>query len=244
MNKILKISSIAALATMPLAMAHATTVTVDATDVIYAAGTQSGLAIPAPVGGTLPVAISVTAGNTLTFSAAGSISLDGGISHADPDGVGVFERVPTSSNTGFGSISGITAPLSGYLVGVFLAAGGPSGAAPTALDFTSTNFTSLSPLVDQTFFIGDGLTGDGTGTVQDFVVPAGATTLYLGISDAGGFNGKPSDYGDNLGAFTVTETVASTGGGVATTPELSTVTLLGTGLSALAGLAWRRRRSA
>lgn len=248
MKRILKISSMIALATTPLAVAYADTVTVAATDVIYAAGTQSGLAVPPPVGGTLPVPISVTPGDTLTFSASGTISLDGGISHADPDGVGTFERVATSSNTGSGSISGITAPLSGYLVGVFLAAGGPSGPAPAALNFTTigTNFTSLSPLLDQTFFMGDGLTGDGTGTVQDFIVPAGASTLYLGISDAGGFNGAPTDYGDNQGSFTVTDTVAATGtgvgpGGTAVTPEPSTLTLLGTGISALAGMAWRRR---
>jgi len=248
MNRIWKLSSIIALATSPLAAAHATTVTVDATDVIYAAGAQSGLAVPPPVGGTLPVAISVTAGETLTFSVTGTVSLDNGISHTDADGIGTFERVPTSSNTGSGSISGITAPFYGYLTGVFLAAGGPSGTAPAALNFVTsgTNFTSLSPLLDQTFFIGDGLTGDGTGTAQDFVVPTGATTLYLGISDAGAFNGAPSEYGDNLGAFTVTETVASTGpgGGGSVTPEPSTLIMLGTGISALAGrIALRRRRS-
>src|SRR5580704_8742600 len=105
MNRILKFSSIVALATTPLAVAHATTVTVDATDVIYAAGTQSGFAVPAPVGGTLPVAIPVTAGDTLTFSATGTVSMDGGLSHVDPDGVGTFERVLSSAVNGHGSIS-------------------------------------------------------------------------------------------------------------------------------------------
>jgi hypothetical protein len=33
-------------------------------------------------------------------------------------------------------------------------------------------------------------------------VPAGATRLFLGISDAPGFDGSPGAYGDNSGAFT------------------------------------------
>ena len=33
------------------------------------------------------------------------------------------------------------------------------------------------------FFIGDGLTGTGSGAVQQFVVPAGATRLFLASSD-------------------------------------------------------------
>jgi hypothetical protein len=33
------------------------------------------------------------------------------------------------------------------------------------------------------FFIGDGLTGVGTGSVQAFFIPVGATLRYLGIPD-------------------------------------------------------------
>ena len=164
MKGIVRIAAIFAISTAPLALAHADTVVVNGTDVIYAAGTQSAEAVTA--GGTIPKSLLVTGGATLTLSATGSVSLDNGLSTVDPDGNAVFERVATSSNTGFGSISGITAPLSGYLVGVFLGPGGPSGTAPAALDFTTGSgiaFTSLSPLLDQTFFIGDGLTGSGTG---------------------------------------------------------------------------------
>src|SRR5258708_39468792 len=90
----------------------------------------------------------------------------------------------------------ISGPGAGNLVGVFVPTGGPSGAAPALLNFASsgigTSFTSLSPLLDQVFHIGDGLTGNDTGTVQQFFVPSGAGTLYLGISDAGFYHGPRS----------------------------------------------------
>jgi len=175
---------------------------VNATAVIYAAGTEGSVASSA--GGTVPVGISVSGDSSITFSATGGISLNNGTgsNFNPPDGVGA--AVGSSSETGSGSISGITAPNAGYLVGVFLAAGGPSGPAPTALDFGSTSFPSLSPGLDQVFFIGDGLTGDGTGATQLFNIPTGATELFLGISDACGYNGGPSCYSDYVGTFDVT----------------------------------------
>jgi len=51
--------------------------------------------------------------------------------------------------------------------------------------------------------LGDGLTGDATGNTQKFSVPPTTATLYLGISDAPGFNGAPGAYLDNVGAFQV-----------------------------------------
>ena len=77
-------------------------------------------------------------------------------------------------------------------MGVFETATGPAGGPPPAtLDFTviGTSFASLSPALNQVFYIGDGLTGDGSGSVQQFIVPLGATRLYLGCADAGGYNG-------------------------------------------------------
>jgi uncharacterized repeat protein (TIGR01451 family) len=198
--------------------------TVQSTDVIYAAGSQSSLA--AGAAGTVPGAISLSplAGSVSFSSVRGSltsacasaegcisVNIGTGSNQNDPDGTGA--ATATSSNTGSGSISGMTGPGAGYLVGVFVAAGGPSGTAPPALDFTSsgigTSFTTLSPLLNQVFFIGDGLTGDGTGTVQTFNVPAGAAQLYLGISDAGFYNGAPGAYNDNSGSYSVTYNVAN-----------------------------------
>ena len=43
--------------------------------------------------------------------------------------------------------------------------------------------------------------------VQTFFVPQGASQLYLGISDAGFYNGPPGAYGDNAGAYSVTYTL-------------------------------------
>ena len=227
-------------AILSLATAPALADTVNATDVIYAAGTQSSLA--ATAGGTLPLAIPINPGTaSFTFNVIGNIVLNNGTGNISnkPDGLGT--PIPISSNTGFGSISGITAPGAGYLVGVFIATGGPSGPAPVSINFTSagigTGFLSLGPALDEVFFIGDGLTGNGAGSVQHFIVPAGATTLYLGISDAFGFNGPPGAYSDNLGFFTVTPTQIS---GI--TPEPSSLLLLATG--ALGAIGSIRKRLA
>lgn len=99
---------------------------------------------------------------------------------------------PSVSDLG---IAGFTVPLCG-LLGVFLPDTTNSGPAPAALDFTtpeSRDFARLEPQLFQPFFVGDGLRADGM-TPQDFVIPAGATRLYLGTCDGEGwFN--------NLGGF-------------------------------------------
>ncbi len=216
--------------------------TVQSTGSIYATGGGSTaptmIALPS---GATSVAFNSVTGSITTGCASteGCIVLNNGTGNNanDPDGVGAAPA--TSSNTGTSSISGLTAPGAGYLVGLFVPAGGPAGAAPAALDFTSsglgTSFTSLSPQLDQVFFIGDGLTGNGTGTQQTFNIPTGAGQLWLGISDAGGYVGAPGAYGDNLGTYTVGFTVNA--------PSSSTVTVTETAPSGLtlvsmAGTGW------
>ncbi|MCX7431620.1 MAG: hypothetical protein NTY17_11565 [Planctomycetia bacterium] len=85
-----------------------------------------------------------------------------------------------------------------YLAGVFLTDNAPTAPAPASLDFSSTalgtSFSELSPLLQQTFYIGDGLTGEGTGSVQTFWVPDGATRLFLGIVDGAFFGDVPGDH--------------------------------------------------
>jgi hypothetical protein len=186
----------------------------------------AGLATP-PGGGDLPPMFSLPASpGLLTFSGVtGTVSLNIGTGSNFNDADGVGAATATSFNTGSGGISGITAPNAGFLTGVFETNAPPGISAPSSLDFTliGTNFTSLSPALYQTFFIGDGLTGDGSGSVQTFVVPAGATQLFLGISDA-------TDY--NTGDFNATFSVTSV-------PEPASFTLIGMG-----GFLMLRRRRA
>lgn len=107
---------------------------------------------------------------------ASCITIDGGIHYSDADGVGngYFANLQADD-----SISGIHAPTLGFVTGVF-ESGPPKGDAPPTLDFNTigTDFPSLSIIVQQLLFIGDGLTGDGNGSVQTFYVPSGAKTLY------------------------------------------------------------------
>jgi hypothetical protein len=133
-----------------------------------------------------------------------------------PDGSTTF-YVDMDSN---GGISGMnlfeSAPADRrvmFLAGVFLTDAEPTAPAPVSLDFSSTalgrSFVSLAPLLQQTFYIGDGLTAEGTGTTQSFLVPDGATRLFLGIVDGSYFVGGPDYYDNNDGAFTATFTVAA-----------------------------------
>lgn len=107
-----------------------------------------------------------------------------------------------------GGISGVVAhERSLFLAGVFLATRAPA-VPPPALDFSAAArgvaFPELAPVLGQVFFIGDGLTGTGSGETQRFVVPAGATHLYLGYADGAGFQGAPGWYGDNTGGLDAT----------------------------------------
>ena len=117
-----------------------------------------------------------------------------------PDGNG-----PAGSHLwGLDGISGYHGP-EGPLAGVFLTDAIPTGPAPAALDFTpgglGTGFLTLSPQLGQVFYIGDGICG--CATVQQFVAPAGATRLFLGIPDGFGFDNHPGAYDDNDGSYFV-----------------------------------------
>jgi hypothetical protein len=111
-------------------------------------------------------------------------------------------------------------PFSGYdntdyqgaMVGMFLECGLPTTVAPTLRFYVNdgsqggikTDFEVLQPEIGQVFFVGDGLTGTGTGNHQMFLVPPTATHLYLGYVDScssSGF-GSPGCYFDNGGAIT------------------------------------------
>ena len=236
MNLLKPLAAALALAGVTLAQAAPVVVTVHGTDDLYNA---TGLAYD----GTAPVAIDVTGLTSITFSvsAGNTVTVNSGGNYNDADGVGAASG---ETNYGSGTISGIAAPTAGYIAGAFLS--GSAMTAPAGLNFTAaglgTSFASLSPLLSQAFFIGDGLTGDGVGATQTFYVPTGATALYLGLTDACGYNGTPSCYSDNSGSFTVTATgVGNTPPPVAAVPEPGTWALMIGGLVAI-GYTFRRRQ--
>ena len=113
----------------------------------------------------------------------------------------------TSGSSVISSLGGISGYIGtqGALAGVFLDSSVPSaGPAPATLDFStpaSRDFTTISPGLGQVFFIGDGQTSGAV--AQQFIAPAGATRLFLGIPDAFGFNGGPGAYEDNDGAYRI-----------------------------------------
>ncbi|MFN8607655.1 MAG: hypothetical protein U0931_08995 [Vulcanimicrobiota bacterium] len=100
----------------------------------------------------------------------------------------------------------ISAPyLSFGLVGVFTNPATTTSTTPPArYDFSlvGESVQSNAPLLNQVFFIGDGLTGTGTGMLQEFLIPAGATRLTIGFSDSAFGNSPPSGYQDNSGSLT------------------------------------------
>ncbi|MFT3818580.1 MAG: PEP-CTERM sorting domain-containing protein [Rubrivivax sp.] len=193
-------------------------------------GTSAGSGDTAP--GESPVlvtGIGFAAGDVLRFSALGSTDhcSAGGCGLAGPEGDAAEGAFTHGALFG---LSGLSAPIDS-LIAVFLGSAQPDGsAAPATLDFGSAaarDFASLSPLLQQVFFIGDGLRNDGV-TLQDFVVPVGATRLFLGTMDGfGWFN--------NVGSLSVT---VSTDDGGTPVPEPGTLALLALGT----GLALRRRR--
>ena len=187
---------------------HGETLNVAADSNIFGAGHSS------PVGsgavGVLPpvYAFNVTslAGAYFTFSVSGGVILNAGSGDNVNNADGIGAGSSSSSVNSIGGISGISGPNAGFLVGVFETNLEPGNPAPSALDFTSlgTTFSTLFPLVNQTFFIGDGLTGNGTGATQRFFIPEGATRLFLGIADAPAYHGDAGGYGDNTGQFVAT----------------------------------------
>ncbi|MEM6371308.1 MAG: PEP-CTERM sorting domain-containing protein [Pseudomonadota bacterium] len=257
------LSAVALVAFSAPAIASTFSVTVDGTDAIFLAG-REGAPIPDPslpwgdtssltddgmlrhsrptpeeAKETVPTFVSVTGGDVVRVldPAVGGINFFNGSSGGlfGPEG---NSSLTSSTITSFGGISGYKG-TQGALVGVFLSAANPTGGtAPATLDFSTigTDFTTLSPLIGQIFFIGDGKTSGGV--FHEFVAPTGATRLYFGVPDAFGFNGVPGAYDDNDGSYSIRVGVNQ----VPTTPAVplpaSAVLLLG----ALGGLRLLRKR--
>lgn len=168
-------------------------------------------------------------GRTLTFSqiGPGGFSNVGGGTGPSVEGSGLFNMVG-DYGTGISGALGVN--LNG-LVGVFLGDGVPGGPAPAQRD-DGLSFASIAPSLYQIFWIGDGLTGDGIGSLQQFLAPTGATRLYLGSSDGFG-------WANNSGTATIDV------GGLAApgVPEPSTWAILVLGFGVIgAGLRGRARQ--
>ena len=167
--------------------------------------------------GTLPPEFAFTAspGQEMTVtSVTGCVTMTVGTGYCDGgDGSRFF--VLGTNITSYTGISGIAHDTNGFLTGVFLDPTEPMDPAPPVLDFRAavrgTNFSTLSPVIGQTFFIGDGLTGTGVGTIQRFIVPPTATRLYLGFADAYEYQGPPGAYVDNGGFLNATVDLPSSG---------------------------------
>lgn len=118
----------------------------------------------------------------LSFNATGGVSNDPGCPPTcnGPDGGAFVNHFDGTQN----GISDIRAPVNS-LLGVFLDDNQPDTTpSPSALNFEliGTNLSFLSPELKQVFFVGDGLTGTGTGDIQVFEIPTGATRLFLGLA--------------------------------------------------------------
>jgi hypothetical protein len=201
---------------------------VSATADIYSAGQSSLPATLFP--GTFAPAVGFAAGpsQVLSFlSVTGQVGCNFVLTNG-PDGT-CFPGVNTGV-TSYGGLSGISAlDANMFLVGVFLNTTTPSGAGPAVLSYNfgtlgslTTGDSTYQPALDQVFFIGDGLTGTGTGAEQQFAVPTGATRLYLGFADS--FDSVPSFYADDVGSLNISLQIASA------VPETATFLLLGAGL--------------
>jgi hypothetical protein len=198
-----------------LIVTPATTATVPATSDPWLAGMPDGshasLTDTAPAQSPLLVSgLALSPGEILVFpSVTGHTATATGGTPAGPNGgtafanhVTLFGSPPRPDHGAENGISGLTAPFSS-LIGVFL---GPDQTdqtpAPGFLDFSPSgnvpgglDYQTLAPQLKQVFIIGDGHTSQGA--LKRIVVPAGATRLFLGITDN-------VDWRDDTSSFAVT----------------------------------------
>jgi hypothetical protein len=220
-------------------LAHAGTVTVEATDDIWLAGQAPGATVTGYFGtdtapANSPVQIKLTA-STLTFSATGSTSVDGS-AFGGPDGAaGYPDQSGFSPSPWSGDYDGPASALVGVFVGstapTLSSSGGYQGPDFVAgADYQSPGNTgpgAYSPSLDQIFIIGDG-------AGETFTAPTGATSLYIATADSLGASG-----GD-VGSLSVT----FTGGTAVPEPAAWATMLLGFGLAGGSLRALRRKTRA
>lgn len=235
--------SMAILLVLPM-VSHAVLITVPGTSDPWLAGMPDGATASsgdvAPAHSPVQVSgLALNLGGYLTFTnATGGVLNAGGCSSVAPftgcspiDGTASFTNHTAGAENG---ISDVRAPVNA-LLGIFLDDSQPSlSAAPGTLNFQTfgLDFLTLSPLLKQVFFIGNGST---TGNVvQQFDIPTGASRLFLGTMDGfGWFN--------NTGTISVEVTQFTQQQPPNGVSEPDALALLGIGL---VGLAAMRRRKA
>ena len=238
-----------ALLTMTISNAHAATLSVPDTANIQGAGHSVAPNPGGGSGGTLPPFFAFTAnsGFVLQASVVGTTSLTPGFDGVNGEGNASF----STNISSYGGISGIVdTNRSGFLVGVFLDDTEPvAGTEPVRLSFSSPeNFTMLSPLLRQTFLIGDGK-ADSSGTTQSFVAPPGATRLFFGFTDGPNYTGFTGAFQDNSGrsvTVTLADSVVVGPPAAAVAAPVSGLTgllMLGIGLLCIAGVYRHRHRA-
>jgi len=177
---------------------------VDARANIYLAG-QASAPADDPDLGLLPVAIELGAASTIQFPVIeGLLGCAGGAPVDGPDGGQCVS--PSSDITAKNGYSGSkSSNRSLFLVGVFPVSPDPAKEVEAGVAPETDTETRIAPQPNQVFLIGDGKAADGQ--LQTFVKPEGASTLYLGFADAGGFYGEPGAYEDNVGYLRYTHTL-------------------------------------
>jgi hypothetical protein len=165
---------------------NSNTIDVPAVADIALAGMPSGFTIrdvtSAPFNSPLEAGLALIPGGMVQFSASGTVS--GGRWSTGPVGPEGWQSgtIPDLwSNLGVPSgigVSDVTAPENA-LVGVFIGPSQPLPPLPPALNFSGGAgvAVTLQPLLQQPFFIGSGKTS--TGQARSFMVPDGATRLFL-----------------------------------------------------------------
>jgi hypothetical protein len=144
------------------------------------------------------VEASLVSAVAVSFEASGAVNhLPGCPPQCDsPDGSDLTEHQRGAEH----GIADVRAPMNS-LLGIFLDGRRPDRSrTPAGLDFgkIGIDFVSWSPQLKQVFFIGTGTTK--ASIVRRFVVPKGATRLYLGTMDG-------YEWNNNSGSFSVTVTI-------------------------------------
>ena len=153
---------------------------------------------------------------TLLFAASGAVNNVPSLPspNATSDGGSLTPHFSRAQN----GIGDVTAPVNG-LIGLFLTDEQPDATpAPTeSLNFNPStgnvdngiNYDSITPLLKQPFFIGDGFTEDGSR--QEVVVPTGATRLFLGSMDGFGWFNNSGEMDVEIAAVTPGQNLIANG---------------------------------